>query len=93
MATKKATLGDYYRRLKHLSANWKELGVLLDLKMSELRVIEKDNQKDSKDCMIGMLDAWMKSDPKNPEVQLDDALRELQCNVPHGKKDFVACKS
>ena len=56
-------------------------------------MIEKDNQKDSKDCMIGMLDAWMKSDPKNPEVQLDDALRELQCNVPHGKKDFVACKS
>ena len=75
MATKsKNTFGDYYRKVMDHCAHWKELGVLLEVEPSELDVIERDRPRESKDCMVAMLDAWLKSKPRNPEKQLEDAL-------------------
>ena len=79
---------EYYIKTKDNTAHWKELGVLLGIEISELQVIETDNKK-SADCLMKMLDIWLKNNPVNPEKQLDNALKRLNNKYPNGEKYYA----
>ena len=83
-------LGTYILKVKHVTVNWKTLGVLLGLEKGRLDGIEKQYHNVVDDCIREMLDAWLKTNPSNPEEQLEDALKKLSpvCTVRsahHGK--------
>ena len=75
---------DYFIKTKDHCAHWKELGVLLGIEIPELEGIEADKKK-STDCLMKMLDIWLKKNPENPEEQLDNALKRLKKNYPNGE--------
>ena len=78
-----------YRKTRHVSVHWKELGIQLKVEKYVLDEIDRDNPKDVVSCRLEMLSTWLKSDPADPEAQLDAALDDLQRTV-HGEKS-VAC--
>ena len=70
------------RALKCVVCQWKDLGLQLGLDYhSVLNVIEKD-KRDSKDCMMEMLAAWLKGagDECNKQT-LKVALQEIDCKI------------
>ena len=83
-------LNTYLRKVKHVTAHWKMLGALLGLDKCCLDGIEEQYRNVVDNCMLEMLDAWLKTNPSNTEEQLEDALKELSpaCRVRsayHGK--------
>ena len=85
-------LGTYLLKVKNVTAHWKMLGVLLGLKKGCLDGIEKQYHHVVGDCMMEMLDAWLKTNPSNTEEQLEDALKKVypactvrSTSVDHGK--------
>ena len=96
-------LGTYLLKVKHVTAHWKTLGVLLGLDKGHLDGIEEQYRNVVENCMREMLDAWLKINPRNPEEQLEDALKKLSpvCTVRsahHGKNymhvpDSIMCAS
>ena len=77
---------DYYTKTKDYCAHWQELGLLLSVPRTVLNIIEADNPKHTVECHMNMLDVWLTSDPKNPEEQLDIALRKLKNKYSNGEK-------
>ena len=70
------------RALKCVVSQWKELGLQLGLDYhSVLKVIEKD-KRESNDCMMEMLAAWLKGagDECNKQT-LKAALQEIDCKI------------
>ena len=78
-----------WTKTKDFCAHWKELGVLLGRKISKLEEIEADNHHKSTNCLMKMLDTWLKDKPENSEEQLDNALRSLRKKHPNGEKCCV----
>ena len=76
-------LGTNLLKVKNVTAHWKMLGALLGLKKGCLDGIEKQYHHVVDDCMMEMLDAWLKTDPSNTEEQLEGALKKLSpaCTV------------
>lgn len=56
-------------------AQWREIGIRLELPPSELDVIEKDNRGRSKDCLHEMLGLWLKYDKTATLEKYKSALR------------------
>ena len=79
-----AVLQRCLHKTKCYSANWKILGLLLQVKKHLLDRIDKENPRDVDTCMMEMLDTWLKSNPANPETELDDALMEFQRTTHNG---------
>ena len=76
-------------KVKHVTAHWKMLGVLLGLGKGCLDATEAQYRNVVDQCMLEMLAAWLKTTPSNPEEQLEDALKELYpacASANHGKK-------
>ena len=69
---------DFFRDTKEQNAQWKLLGLMLELKKSDLDTIEYDNPRDATACRMEMLHVWLKTNPANPKVMLDKALKEIQ---------------
>ena len=63
------------------------LGVLLGLDKGRLDGIEEQYRNVADNCMMEMLDAWLKTNPSSNEKQLEDALKELYParTAHHGK--------
>ena len=80
-------LRTYLLKVKHVTANWKTLGVLLGLDKCCLDGIEKQYRNVVDDCMMEMLAAWLQTNPSNTEEQLEDALKKVYpaCTVRSGK--------
>ena len=57
------------------AAQWREIGIRLELPPSELDVIEKDNRGRSKDCLHEMLMAWLRYDKTATLFKYKNALR------------------
>ena len=91
MADADAVLQSCLRKAKQYSANWKLLGLLLQVQKNLLDVIERNNPRDVDTCMMEMLDTWLRNNPENPETELDDALMELQRTTQklQGKKHLA----
>ena len=86
----KNLLKTYLLKAKNVTAHWKMLGVFLGLDKVHLDGIEAQYHNVVGQCMLEMLDAWLKTNPSNTEEQLEDALKELSpvCRVRsahHGK--------
>ena len=78
---------DCFRDTDEYNAQWKLLGSMLELKKSDLDTIECDNPRNSKSCRMEMLHVWLKTNPANPRVMLDNALKEIQkATCSKGKK-------
>ena len=66
-----------FKRTKFLSSEWKQLGTLLKVPPYRLNEIESNHPKNAVKCRMEMLHAWVNSDPKNPEKELDTAMEDL----------------
>ena len=75
----------YYLKTRPHRASWKVLGVLLGLDIPDLNATEKDNLRDTDDCLLDMLNFWLQSSPACPDEQLDEALSKLQMLGSQGK--------
>ena len=64
-------------KTREVSVQWKELGVLLNIKKYLLDQIERNYPRDVATCRMEMLHAWLKSNPVNPEAVLGDALKDI----------------
>ena len=76
-------------KTRRCSVNWFDLGLMLKVKKHILNEIKEDNPGKVGTCRREMLDAWLKSDPADPEAQLDAALNEFRKtthNSVKGKK-------
>ena len=69
-------LSECLQKTKCVTANWKVLGLFLTVPKSRLDEIERD-KRFAVECMMEMLDTWLKSNPDNPLIKIDDAIREL----------------
>ena len=83
---------EFFRKTKGYNVQWKYLGLMLNLDKSDLDTIEYDNPKDSTACRMEMLHAWLKTNPANPAVMLDNALKEIQKTVQLKGKNNEYCK-
>ena len=72
------TLLEFFTRTKGVNVQWKLLGLWLKLNIDDLETIEHDNPKDSTTCRLIMLNAWLKTNPANPEKVLNSALTEMK---------------
>ena len=88
MAMGDAMLQKCFKKAKNYTAKWRILGFLLQVKKNTLDSIETSRPRDVDNCMIDMLEAWLMSNPTNPEQDLDTALKELQKTL----RDAVECK-
>ena len=95
-----AVLLKCYQKAKNHTAKWKILGFLLEVKKNTLDSIEIRRSLDVDNCMVDMLEAWLKSNPTNPEEKLDSVLHELQktlcgamqCKLGHIHFEKPACE-
>lgn len=82
----------YFRKTRHVSAQWKVLGVFLRVPMSRLDAIQLENHNvDS--CMLAMLHAWMKQDGQHLKEKLEDALKELYSHPEKYSKPYCTLSS
>ncbi len=72
-----SSVQECFRRTRHVSASWKVLGGLLGLSDNQLEVIKQNNPHSVDERLMKTLDTWLKSNPDNPEEQLDRALKEV----------------
>ena len=75
-------------KTKTFSSNWKYLGLLLQVKKHLLDATEKNYQRDVDTCKMEMLATWLRSNPADPDAELDAALKELRNTL----RDAVQCK-
>ena len=74
-------------------AAWKDIGIELDLKVSDLDVISKTNHENINKCFSDMLTLWLKrvNPPpkwsamvealKEPAVGFEDLAKQVECSV------------
>ena len=82
--SKPNTLVYFWGITNEYNVQWKLLGLLLELKKSHLDTIEYDNPRNATACRMEMLHVWLKTNPANPKVMLDNALKEIQ-KTAHAK--------
>ena len=69
------TLTDVMNELQEVSAgDWFELGVLLRIRTSKLKQIEKDHPRNARRCKLEVLDWWYQNAPDVSWEKLVDAL-------------------
>ena len=73
-----------FDKTEHFSKHWRELGARLGVQIYLLDEIESNHPRNVARCRMDMLSTWLKSDPADPEAQLDAALNYLQRTV-HGE--------
>lgn len=78
----------YFRKVRHISAHWKMLGLFLGVDKGNLDSIQKEN--DTMDaCMMEMLDFWINADPDPSPKKLEDALKECYPTTKNGNNLYV----
>ena len=65
---------------------WKVLGLFLGIEKPTLDSIEYDCFRNLDECLMEMLNCWLKNGPKNPKEMLDSALKETQKNTCSERK-------
>ena len=63
------------------AANWKEIGVLLDLIPGELRTIQSTNPVNLKWCCNQMLEMWLDVDPQATWKKVFDVLESPALSI------------
>ena len=82
-----------FSKTKQYGADWRHLGVLLKVKQYRLNDIEKENPTDVTACRMKMLNAWLKSNPSNPERELEAVLGDLRQMLFHAHGENNLCSS
>ena len=84
-------LRECFRMTRDFRAHWKELGLLLKVEKCRLDEIQKNNLRDVAECMMDMLDIWLKSGNFDCKAELDAALDELHRTVHVGEQNIITC--
>ena len=82
----KPTLRDAFRVLRPLAYDWKSIGVLLGLENHVLKEIKYNNPDSAKDCLLEMLDQWLKRTEPPPswwqlEEAVEDEHQDIACKI------------
>ena len=71
---------------KKYAADWRDIGIELDLELHTLEIISKDNHHECVPCFQSTLDKWLKLTPdatwKMLEVAITNVMREKLCLDP-----------
>ena len=63
---------------------WRDIGLQLNLELSDLNVIEADHPKSVRDCCTIMFDKWLKQDTKASWRTVLSACRTVKGNLSSG---------
>ena len=63
---------------------WRDIGLQLNLELSDLNVIEADHPKSVRDCCTIMFDKWLKQDTKASWCTVLSACRTVKDNLSSG---------
>ena len=75
---KRPELRDVYKYvIPQCAHGWRDLGVLLHFKQTELETIFKDLRNDSKECCKRLLSTWLEKSPNATWNQLFSAIDDL----------------
>ena len=78
----------YFRKARQVSADWKVLGVFLEVPINRLNAIQQENHSvDS--CIMAMLHEWMKGDHDSKE-KLEVALKEVYSHPEKHSKPIIS---
>ena len=81
MITGKPQLKDLTGALNKVASEWKRLGVHLGIPVTTLDTIAADHSHNSQDCLLEMLEKWLKQqvDPPPPRwADIVDAVESLE---------------
>ena len=80
-STEKAipTMKDLNRYVtKRYAADWKDIGLELELKLDTLKIISKNHQQDCVACFESTLDKWLESTPNATWRALEVAITNVR---------------
>ena len=86
----KPKIKDVFVKLLPLAAEWRNIGVMLDISDDKLQAIERDRQQGN-DCLREMISEWLKSiDPPPTWSKLADAVKPFHPAMAKEIRDSVA---